>query len=335
MKKIVTLILASVLLLSQVACGQKAATSAAEASKEGEKKLTKVCYMSAAWSDDYCKRLNDAIVELGPQYGMEVDAVNGAPTGQPDLTGYIEAIEAIAAKNPEGVIVQPLFSLPDYCLQFNEKKVPLCFVNIAPEISDTSKNLEYYYAGCFDTKIGEQLAEEMAKGLKQNAKIGVICLPYGQTNAEQRRTGFETWMKANRPDVQILEVKYVETNDPSVAQSIFEDWIQKYGVNGLDGVATQSSMQTQGIVSSMKSYDLNTSNFILAGISASTSEWVAEGVEYVDLYQDPYAEAASALSTLRAMLDGTTDKLTTLEGEYHCCAVPMTPVTIANADQFK
>ena len=115
------------------------------------------------------------------------------------MTGYIEAIEAIAAKNPEGVIVQPLFSLPDYCLQFNEKKVPLCFVNIAPEISDTSKNLEYYYAGCFDTKIGEQLAEEMAKGLKQNAKIGVICLPYGQTNAEQRRTGFETWMKANRP----------------------------------------------------------------------------------------------------------------------------------------
>ena len=37
MKKIVTLILASVLLLSQVACGQKAATSAAEASKEGER----------------------------------------------------------------------------------------------------------------------------------------------------------------------------------------------------------------------------------------------------------------------------------------------------------
>ena len=39
--------------------------------------------MSAAWSDDYCKRLNDAIVELGPQYGMEVDAVNGAPTVSP------------------------------------------------------------------------------------------------------------------------------------------------------------------------------------------------------------------------------------------------------------
>jgi DNA-binding LacI/PurR family transcriptional regulator len=62
----------------------------------------------------------------------------------PDLTGNIEAIEAIAAKNPEGVIVQPLYSHPDYSLQFNEKNVPLCFVNIAPENSETSKNLEYY-----------------------------------------------------------------------------------------------------------------------------------------------------------------------------------------------
>lgn len=324
MKKILSTVLAVILCLSLY--------SVAALAEAGEHKT--VGFVSAAWSDDYCKRMNDALVELGPDYNLTVDAINGAPSGTPDVSGYIEAIDALAAKNPDAMIVQPLFSVPDHCIQFNEKGIPLCFLNIAPEISEKSANLEYWYAGCFDVNIGAQLAEEMAKGLKEGAKICVMCLTYGQTNAEQRREGFETWMAANRPDVEILEVQYVEKNEPTNAQSIFEDWIQKYGVGGFDGVSTQSSMQTQGIVSSMKSYGLDSSNFILAGISASTGKWVAEGTEFVDLYQDPYAEAGAALTVIRAMLDGTTDQLVPMEGTDNVIAVPMTPITIENAADF-
>lgn len=345
MKKILASLLAASMVLSLAACGSSSGSSAAGAASSAgsgaassggsdSSAMQTVGFVSASWSDDYCKRLNDALVELGPQYNLNVDAINGAPSGTADVTGYIEAIDALAAKNPDAMIVQPLFSVPDHCVQFNEKGIPLAFINIAPEISENSKDLEYYYTGCFDVKIGEQLAEEMSKGLKDGAKICVMCLTYGQTNTAQRLEGFQNWMAENRPDVEILEVNYVEKNDPTNAQSIFEDWIQKYGVGGFDGVATQSSMQTQGIVSSMKSYGLDTSNFILAGISASTGEWVAEGTEYVDLYQDPYAEAEAALKTIRAMLDGTTDQLELLEGEYNCVAVPMTPITIDNAADF-
>lgn len=339
MKRWYTFLLAAVMVLSLAACGgQSSSTSGDSTAKDNQSgdsaELPTVGFVSASWSDDYCKRLNDALVELGPEYGVKVDAINGAPTGNVDVSGYIEAIDALAAKNPDAMIVQPLFSVPDHCVQFNEKGIPLTFLNIAPEISENCKDLEYYYAGCFDTKIGEQLAQEMAKGLKENAKICLICLGYGQTNAAQRLDGFQTWISANRPDVEILEVQHVQKGDPSDAQRIFEDWIQKYGVGGFDGVATQSSMQTQGIVSSMKSYGLSTENFVLAGISASTGEWVAEGSEFVDLYQDPYAEARAALEATVAQLNGTTDQLELLEGEYNCVAVPMTPITIENADQF-
>ena len=333
MKRWSTFLLAAAMVLTLAACGDKAAGGSAGGTDQTADTQV-VGFVSASWSDDYCKRMNDAMVELGPEYGLTVDAINGAPSGNPDVSGYIEAIDALAAKNPDAMIVQPLFSVPDHCVQFNEKGIPLTFINIAPEISENCKDLEYYYAGCFDVKIGEQLAEEMSKGLKDGAKICVMCPPYGQTNAAQRLEGLQNWLAENRPDVEILEVNYVEKNDPTVAQTIFEDWIQKYGVGGFDGVATQSSMQTQGVVSSMKSYNLNTSNFILGGISASTGEWVAEGVEFVDLYQDPYAEARAALETTRAMLDGTTDQLDLLEGEYNCLSVRMTPITIENADQF-
>ena len=337
MKKFLAALLTLAMALSLVACGGGSDTQepAGEDGGEGTGEETQtVGFVSASWSDDYCKRLNDALVELGPQYNLTVDAINGAPSGTPDVSGYIEAIDALAAKNPDAMIVQPLFSVPDHCVQFNEKGIPLCFLNIAPEISENSADLEYFYAGCFDVNIGAQLAEEMSKGLKENAKICVMCLTYGQTNAAQRLEGFQTWMAENRPDVEILEVNYVEKNEPTDAQRIFEDWIQKYGVGGFDGVATQSSMQTQGIVSSMQSYGLDTSNFILAGISASTGEWVADGYEYVDLYQDPYAEAEAALKTIRAMLDGTTDQLDIMEGTDNYVAVPMTPITAENAENF-
>ncbi len=335
MKRWYTFLLAAVMVLSLAACGgQSSSSSGSDQSGDSTAEMPVVGFVSASWSDDYCKRLNDALVELGPEYGVKVDAINGAPSGSPDVSGYIEAIDALAAKNPDAMIVQPLFSVPDHCVQFNEKGIPLTFLNIAPEISENCKDLEYYYAGCFDTKIGEQLAEEMAKGLKEGAKICVMCLTYGQTNAAQRLDGFQTWMSANRPDVEILEVQHVQKNEPTDAQRIFEDWIQKYGVGGFDGMSTQGSMQTQGIVSSMKSYGLNTENFVLAGISASTGEWVAEGSEFVDLYQDPYAEARAALEATVAQLNGTTDQLELLEGEYNCVAVPMTPITIENAEQF-
>ena len=184
--------------------------------------------------------MNDAIVEHGPEYGFEVEALNASPNGMADVTGYIEATEALAQKNIDAILCQPLFSVPDMLMQFQQKDVKVGFVNIVPQISDSSKDLDFCYAGSSEEAIGAQLAEAMSPGLKDGAKICVICLPYGQDNAAGRLKGLQDWFAANRPDVEILEVNYVERNEATLAQSIFEDWIQKYGVGGFDGVATQS-----------------------------------------------------------------------------------------------
>ena len=338
MKKLLATILAIGMTISLASCGssgsQASGCKAASASGSGDGKLQKIGFISASWSDDYCKRMSDALVEQGPDYGFEVTALNASPNGTPDVTGYIEAVDTLAQKDLDGIIIQPLFSIPDYCLQFNKKNIPLCFLNIAPQISDSSKNLKYYYAGSFEEDIGSQLAEAMSKGLKDNAKICCICLMYGQDNTTGRLKGFTEWMSKNRPDVKILETNYVKQNEPTEAQSIFEDWIQKYGVGGFDGVATQSSMQTQGIVESMKTYGLNSSNVILGGISASSSDWIKDGIEYCDLYQDPYVESAAALDTIRKLIDGKDSQIKTLEGQYNYVSVPMTTMTVDNAKDY-
>lgn len=333
MKKVVAATLAAAMALSVAACGRGG--DAAATGETGEE-LQKLGYVSAAWNDDYCKRLNDAIVAHGPEYGFEVEALNASPTGNMDVTGYIEATEALAQKNLDAILVQPLFSSPDMMMQFQSQGIKVGFVNIVPQISEASKDLDFCYAGSSEEGIGAQLAEAMSPNLEEGAKICVICLPYGQDNAAGRLKGLQDWFAANRPDVEILEVNYVERNEATLAQSIFEDWIQKYGVGGFDGVATQSSMQTQGIVESMKAYGLNATNFTLGGISASSSDWIKEGIEYCDLYQDPDSEAIAALNMMRHMMDGTTDELEFL-ADAPCknfVSVPMTTLNAENADEY-
>lgn len=339
MKKLVATLLAVSMGLSLTACGgTNTGDSTAGDGNTGDggdtKQLQKLGYVSAAWSDDYCKRLNDAIVELGPEYGFQVEALNASPTGVSDVTGYIEAVDALAQKNLDAIMIQPLFSVPDMCMQFQEKGIPVAFVNIAPQISEASKDLEYYYIGSYEEAIGAQLAEAMSPGLKDGAKICLLCLMYGQDNTAGRQKGFEDWVAANRPDIEILEVNYVEKIDPTNAQTIFEDWLQKYGVGGFDGCATQGSMLTQGVVESMKSNGLDATNFCLGGISASSSDWILEGVEYCELFQDPYLEASTALDTVRKMADGKTGEIELMEGEHNYVSVPMLTLTTENAAEY-
>lgn len=337
MKKLVATVLAASVALSMAACGRGRSDTAANGGDEGSAQgLQKLGYVSAAWSDDYCKRLNDAFVELGPDYGFEVEALNASPTGISDVTGYIEAIDALAQKNLSAILIQPLFSVPDMCMQFQEKGVKVGFVNIVPQISEASKNLEFYYAGSSEEAVGAQLAEAMSPGLKEGARICQLCLVYGQDNTAGRQKGFEDWMAANRPDVEILETNYVEKIDPTNAQSIFEDWLQKYGVGGFDGCATQGSMLTQGVVESMKSVGLDATNFTLGGISASSSDWILEGVEYCELFQDPKVEASTALDMMRKMVDGTAGELELLAGApvTNFVSVPMVTLTAENAAQY-
>lgn len=332
-KKLVALVLAC-LSFSMAACG-RGGNNTAEGGESGDS-LQKLGYVSAAWSDDYCKRLNDAIVELGPEYGFEVEALNASPNGVSDVTGYIEAIDALAQKNLDAILVQPLFSVPDMLKKFDEQGVKVGFVNIVPQISDASSDLNFYYAGSSEEAIGAQLAEAMSPGLKEGAKVCCLCLTYGQDNTAGRLKGFQDWMAKNRSDVTILEVNYVEKIDPTNAQSIFEDWLQKYGVGGFDGCATQGSMLTQGVVESMKAHGLDATNFTLGGISASSSDWIKEGVEYCELYQDPMLEAATALDMMRRMMDGTTDELELLDGApcKNFVSVPMTTLNAENADEY-
>lgn len=120
-------------------------------------------------------------------------------------------------------------------------------------------------------------------------------------------------------------------------QKIFDRWGLNYNPRTkIKMLKTADIQQTQGIVESMKALGLDATNFTLVGIGASTSQWITDGVEYADLYQDAQVEAKAALDMMRHMVDGTTDELEFLDGApcKNFVSVPMTTVNADNADQF-
>ena len=65
MKKLLALLLSCLSILSLAACGGGTDTpseSGDDAGAESAEAVQTVGYVSASWSDDYCKRLNDALL---------------------------------------------------------------------------------------------------------------------------------------------------------------------------------------------------------------------------------------------------------------------------------
>lgn len=302
--------------------GASGASSAAASSGE---KYT-VGFVSATFSDEYCKRLADAFVGCSNDE-VEVKALNG----NGDVAQIISCIETFHSQKVDALIVQGIGNVPDACTWCNEEGVPLVFVNIKPQLSDASANLDYVYVGSSEEAIGAQLAEAMASGLDQGAKVCLVTLPLGQDNQIYRQRGFEAWLTENRPDLEIIDTQAVKNEPTAEAMSITEDWIQRFGVDGIDAIATQGSTITIGVIEAVKNHNA-TDKIKVSGISIPpTMDWILDGTAYSDLYQDPMAEASKSVDAALKMIKG--EEVTFDYPEENWINVDMTTVTADNVQE--
>lgn len=308
--------------------GTPAGAGTAEPTGGGKDGYT-IGFVSASFSDEYCKRLADAFVAQTDQFeDVTVTALNG----NGDVAQIISCIETFKSQGVDALIVQPIGNVPDACLWANEKDVPLVFVNIKPVLSDTTKDLKYYYVGSSEEAIGAQEAEAISEGLDQGAKVCLLMLPLGQDNQVYRTKGFEEWMAANRPDIQIIDKQAGTSTDSAQAMSITEDWIQRFGVDGIDAIATQGSSMTIGTVEAVRSHNaLDKIKIADIGIPP-TMEWLLNNEIYCSLYQDPQAEAYGAVEAAYQMLTGKESEIKCDIPEENWIVINMTTVTTENVN---
>lgn len=330
-KRMLALALVGTMATGLVACGnggEPNAEGGAAASGEGAK--YQIGYVSASFADDYCHRLANAF-EACSNDEVEVKALDG----NLDPAKMISCIETFKTQGVDALIVQPLGNVPDACVWANEENVPLVFTNIQPILSDTTKDLKYYYIGSSEEKIGAQEAEALAAGLDEGAKVCLLMLPLGQDNQIRRTQGFEDWMAENRPDIEIIDKQATRDNDGAQAMSICEDWIQRFGIDGIDAIAHQSNNVAQGIIETLKSHDA-IGKIKIAGIGCPPGDgfdWISNGEVFCDLYQNPMLEAEASVETALKMLRGEEAQIEA--DENNTIWIDMVTVTADNVEQVR
>lgn len=302
-----------------------AAEDGAPAEDAGAGEKFKVGFLSAAFFDDFSKKMADFALEYqNTEFtDMEIEVLDG----NNEVAKMIECMETFMTKGVDAMIIQPIAGIDEAVKMFDEANIPVVYLNMEPVFPDGNK--DYYYAGASDYNTGTQQAEVMAEVLDENATVCICLLPLGNQNTVDRRDGFVETMAELRPDVQIIDEQSagIET---AKAMSITEDWLQRFGSDGIDLIVTQSNMHTSGIIEVLKSHDL-IGEIQIAALTCPVPDgfdWVASGDVYLDMFQNPQAEAKAALELTRQLLNGETP------AEKHVF-VPTEAITIENAETRK
>lgn len=294
MKKIIGILLILALALSLAACGGKEQTDA-----EDDKYV--IGFTSIMLNHSYCGKLAKAIEDAAAQH-EDVELV--VLDGNNDPTTQIETIDTLYSMDVDLIIVQPFPGVESSLVKFNERGTPIVFVNIVPTITDEF-TLDYTYVGSREAQAGELQADYIAEVLPENGRICYLISTLGFDSAVQRREGFMSVIDEKRPDAQIID-EQTGNDDTAASMTVVEDWVQRFGSDGIDCIISQSNNMTLGVVEALKTTGLN-GKIIVGGIDCLSPygpDNLLAGDVMVEIYQDPFAQGKAALETAYKILKG-------------------------------
>ncbi len=294
MKKLLALILALVLVLGLAACG-------GEKESEGSKRI----FMSAGYyTAPYGAPLMAAIEAQAKALGYEINIVDGEGNADKQLT----QIKTAVADGYDGIIYWPAdaASTPPVVEYLNESKVPFIIVNTLPDDSVTD---QCHIVASDEVQIGRELGKLIVKYYEEKAyetmNIAYIEGDSGSSYTIHLTEGINEVIK-DYPGIKILNEPVYCNFDPTLAMTIMEDLITKYG-DEIDLVVTQDGGMFQGAYNAIQAAGkLGQYGIICQGQDLIVKEKLQSDELYASVAQDPTQEGTLAMTNLDKLIKGET-----------------------------
>lgn len=121
----------------------------------------------------------------------------------------------------------------------------------------------------------------------------------GSNSQINRTRGFEEKIAELRPDVTIIDEQPADSKTDK-AMNLVEDWLQRFGADGINAIVCQSAMTVQGVVEALRAHDLLGKIYVAAQdfTQPSGTEWLETGATYVDVFYDYNALAKGVYDTI-------------------------------------
>lgn len=283
-KNLVVLFLAVVMLLGVCA-----------ASVNADDDKIKVGFVSATFADEWCHNLALAFEKFaGTDYPeIEVTVLDG----NADPSVQINVIEALLQQDMDYIVVHPMPGAEPGLLMIQDAGIPVICVDMVPN----AEGLVWTQVGVDEAEFGRLQAAALAEVLPENGTVGIAMNQLGMNSQIYRTAGFEEKIAELRPDVKIIDKQPVDSKTDK-AMNLVEDWLQRFGSDGINAIVCQSAMGVQGVVEALKAHDLTGKIYVAAQdfTQPSGTEWLKNGETIVDVFYDYNALARGTYDTIMA-----------------------------------
>ncbi|MCF7942085.1 MAG: sugar ABC transporter substrate-binding protein [Spirochaetia bacterium] len=220
-----------------------------------------------------------------------------------DVAQQISQIETLIQRNVDVITVWPVNGkavVPAVKKAF-DAGIPVLIVNSL--IDESGYQYVSGFAGPDTYAEGENAAKGMIEALSGNGKVVELMGLPGYVTAINRSGGFQDYVKANAPGIEILATEPADWNRAKATQ-VMENLIVKYG-DAIDGVYVADDNIGIGALNALKEAGL-------AGEIVMTSacmfgegyDAMEEGYIYGSVFQSPSEDAIKAVQTAIKLANG-------------------------------
>ena len=332
MKKLIALLLALVMVVGLVACGEKAPAAEtpdapkadapqADAPAEADDEIV-IGWIACDFSAPSVARSREGAEDKAAELGIKVITLDSAGDVQKEADNALNLL----SQHVDGIIIEPndMAAFVPIAQQIKEAGVPL--IVFCQEFEEQYQDLRICYVGCKDYDCGVFAGKEAIRCLgEEGGNVVIINGMVGSTPQIQRGKGFRDALEGH-DEIVILE-EQCSPWDRAKAVEIMEDFITRYGED-IDLVYAMDDNLAIGAVEALRSAGLSGKIPVIGYNGMSDAfELIKSGEMYSTLIQPLYWGGGVAV---QAMYDYLTGK--EIEPAYYDT---MVNVTAENVDELE
>lgn len=160
------------------------------------------------------------------------------------------------------------------------------------------------FVGSNDNQSAELAVSALCDALGGKGKIGMISGVAGQSSEVIRGEATKRLLSEKYPDVELV-VEDTGSWTRDGAMTLTENWIQKYGEEGLDAIFCQNDEMAIGTCNALDNAGLS-GKILVSGIDLipESKEYLESGKMYADVFQDGYGQGFKAVEVAYGLANG-------------------------------
>jgi ribose transport system substrate-binding protein len=209
--------------------------------------------VSKAFENEYWRTLKEGM-ELGAKtmkdQGIDISIDVKAAQGEGDEQGQLSVLKDMINRKYSALLLSPISDGNLTPGVEDAKKANIPVINVNDGLIAIAPN----FVGPKAIQNGELAAEWIAGKINKQGEVAIVIGMPKAFAARQRTAGFENWMKANAPDVKIVEKQNADW-DRSKAKDLADTWIKKHP--DLKAIFANNDTMALGIVEAVKASGKN------------------------------------------------------------------------------